>query len=56
MSNSSNGNRWIFLVLGAILAAFAIVWKFSTFFGLDISTGGKVFGYLIILIIAAGVA
>ena len=35
MSNHNNDDSWIFLVVGAIVAAIAfVVWQFSTFFGL----------------------
>lgn len=56
MSNNSNDESWILLVIGAIVVAIAFVlWKFSTFFGLDISTGGAVFGSLVALVVVTGV-
>ena len=57
MSNHNNDDSWIFLVIGAIVAAIAfVVWQFSTFFGLDISTGGAVFGRLVALVVVTGAA
>lgn len=57
MSNNNNDDSWILLVIGAIVAAIAfVVWQFSTFFGLDISTGGAVFGRLVALVVVAGAA
>ena len=56
-SNSNNDDSWIFLVIGAIVAAIAfVVWQFSTFFGFDITTGGTVFGRLVALVVLTGVA
>ena len=55
MSNNNNDDSWILLVIGAIVSAIAfVVWQFSTFFGLDISTGGAVFGRLVALVVVAG--
>ena len=57
MSNNNNDRSWVLLVIGAIVAAIAfVVWQFSTFFGLDISTGGAVFGRLVALVVLTGVA
>lgn len=57
MNNDNNDSSWIILVFGAIVAAVAIiVWKFSTSFGLDISTGGTVFGRLVALVVVAWVS
>jgi hypothetical protein len=43
--------------VGTLVATIAfVVWQFSTFFGLDISTGGSVFGRLVAIVVATGAA
>jgi hypothetical protein len=55
MSNSRSDDSWIILVIGSVVAIAAyIVWQFSTFFGLDMSSGGAVFLRLVLLVVLAG--
>jgi len=54
MNNDNTDNSWILLTIAAIVAAVAVtIWKFSTFFGFDMSTGGAVFGRLVVLVVVA---
>jgi len=51
MSNNNNDDSAIFLAICAVVGGIAVVvWKFSTFFGLDMSSGGAVFLRLLILV------
>lgn len=50
MSNNGNNDGLIvMLIVGAIAVIALVVWEFSTFFGLDMETGGKVLFRLIVL-------
>ena len=55
--NNRNGDDWALFVviLGGGFVLFC-VWWFSTTFGLDISTGGKVMGLLVIPIVLGAVS
>lgn len=52
MSRSGNDDTALALIVIAALAVLAVVWKFSTTFGLDMATGAKV---LLTLAIATGI-
>lgn len=56
MSNNSRGDdRWTILVIGGVVAIVAyIIWRFSTFFGLDMNSGTAVFGRLVTLVVLVG--
>ena len=56
-NNSRSDDSWILLAIGGVVAVVAyIVWQFSTFLGLDMSSGASVFGRLVALVILAGVS
>jgi hypothetical protein len=56
-NNSRSDNSWIPLAIGSVVAIIAyIIWQFSTFFGLDMSSGASVFGRLVVLLILIGVS
>jgi hypothetical protein len=54
-SRNNNDDSWIILVIGGVVAIAAyVIWQFSTFFNLDISSGASVFGRLIGWVVLAG--
>lgn len=56
-NNSRSDDSWILLAIGSVVAIIAyIIWQFSTFFGLDMSSGASVFGRLVVLFILVGVS
>lgn len=55
MSNNNNDDSAIFLAICAVVGGIAfVVWQFSTFFGLDMSSGGSVFLRLFLLVALVG--
>lgn len=50
MSNNSSNDSAMLLAIAAVGGLAFIVWQFSTFFGLDMPSGGAVFLRLLILV------
>lgn len=55
MSDSrSDEGLFMMMILGVLVAVALIVWKFSTFFGLNMETGGTVLWHMVKLALLAG--
>ena len=55
MSRNNNDDDWIFWAIAFAIGLLALlIWQFSEFFGLDFSTGSKVFFQLFLFVLGLG--